>query len=861
MLDRPADISSNESSPVKPTSPKQKRVSNHGLPNNRILDAPSEILTAITAYLNPPCLLSLARVHSRLAAHVQNDNTWHRAFVCQFLGISPEGEIRDDVKSLMIRRSESTWRNEFIVHYRLRRRWERSRNTTITHVPVHSQVSSMYLMPNTGLLSSSIHYGIVSRSLPLSGKILSGYLDASGLRLGRGVGNPNAEFTPDISVCSVSSDGGTARILWGFRNGEVGILTAPRAIDAAKRPVTEYMRCDIIDEHVGGVLDAAWDVASSVVASAGADGTVKLWDSKTMQCLWTSQRNEGPYMPDACLNVAVSLSQGVVVTVLKSGKIVIWTDLQFNGGISSAETKEIRIPCPVPLPDSLETEESVHRVSILRIDAQATIPTILVVYEDDPFFYRISITSSGTVEKAIFGDDAFGALSCVVPFFSSSPNEASFVLTGDRMGCVNVYAWNSHFSSTPIHCVRKFEAYEDGAPVTAIAWNSVTLITGSGRGTTVVWDGLTFEYLRSFSSPVPRIRVRGNHGERNNEPVRQIIIGPEKETLLVSVADRVMAWVAGPVPKNSSGGVRGRHAVGAIKNKNREGTAKYLEQVELHQTISESQSLLQEESKQVQMVYGREREHRAMLETMGLDEGEALEYILMLSREEALQHEISLNPAIHEEGVFDNFDFDGIPSNLTHLVAGPSGSTPSNSGMSTPKRTPRHSHRASPSHSNEKVQVSPPFRPEPMEAGNGDVPLTLPPLSLDSSDEKHFPRMSTSASPPSPTTHRAWSISRSNISRTSSIDSQGSARVVVAGSPMSRKSPAWAGPSQSPAVPRSPQSVKSFSQAVPSQNSVARNLPSVPSSPSMGDDDELDDELRFVLELSLAEARSRGEDV
>ncbi len=75
-------------------------------------------------------------------------------------------------------------------------------------------------MPSNGLLASSLEYGIVSRSFPLSGKILSGYLDASGTRGGLGIGNPNAEFTPNISACGMGADGGTAKVAWGSQAGD-----------------------------------------------------------------------------------------------------------------------------------------------------------------------------------------------------------------------------------------------------------------------------------------------------------------------------------------------------------------------------------------------------------------------------------------------------------------------------------------------------------------------------------------------------------------------------------------------------------------------------------------------------------------
>ena len=50
------------------------------------------------------------------------------------------------------------------------------------------------------ILSTSLQYGVIARSLPLNGKVLKGYLNATGTANGLGIGNPNVEFNPDVSV-------------------------------------------------------------------------------------------------------------------------------------------------------------------------------------------------------------------------------------------------------------------------------------------------------------------------------------------------------------------------------------------------------------------------------------------------------------------------------------------------------------------------------------------------------------------------------------------------------------------------------------------------------------------------------------
>lgn len=85
-----------------------------------LLALPSESLTHVTSFLDPHSLLALAQVNKHLHEHVKDENTWHRAFVFQFLGVGAEGDT-NGTESLMVRRMESTWRKEYIIRWNLRR--------------------------------------------------------------------------------------------------------------------------------------------------------------------------------------------------------------------------------------------------------------------------------------------------------------------------------------------------------------------------------------------------------------------------------------------------------------------------------------------------------------------------------------------------------------------------------------------------------------------------------------------------------------------------------------------------------------------------------------------------------------------
>lgn len=485
------------------------------------------------------------------------------------------------------------------------RRWERSRNVTTTHIPVHAPMSSMHLMPANGLLTSSLEYGIVARSFPLTGKILSGYLGASVGRAGLGVGNPNAEFTPNISACALTSDGGTAKIVWGSRAGDVLFINVPKAMDSGgRRSAAEVKRCSTGDEHNGAVLDATWiDTQARWVFTGGADARVKIWDAKNATNVWTSQPALNSLVPDPCMKVSGSARHGYVVSVSKSGAIHVWMGFNFLQLSSLENIKEVIVGNHVRTTTEGYNPDIAHGIISLHIDPSHKHPSILAVYENDPYFYRIGIDpATSQIHITAFGDPFFFPISTIATYFrpdtsqSDHDKESSVIVVGDCLGCISLYAWDAdpqmiNPRTDAIAPLHKFEAHPDGASITALAWNGLVLVTGSIRGDIRVYDGISFEFLRSFTSPVPRLRggsrttahiANGNEVQDRRsmewERARFILLGQERDVLFAGVGDRVMAWKAGHVPKyprRKQGMVQGRDTSG-LRAKKRDGAAKYL---------------------------------------------------------------------------------------------------------------------------------------------------------------------------------------------------------------------------------------------------------------------------------------------
>ncbi|EEB97196.1 hypothetical protein MPER_03535, partial [Moniliophthora perniciosa FA553] len=183
----------------------------------------------------------------------------------------------------------------------------------------------------------------------------------------------------------MTSDGGTAKIAWGFRNGEVAIMTAAKTMDTKTRSAAKLVRCKVEDQHDGEVLQVAWDASGTVICSAAKDGRAKVWDAKTAQCLWASD-----YLaPDIPVKACVDASNGCVVVAMRSGDIYSWTGLNLShDDIQSVRGRKVRVPCPVEgtQPSPAFTIFSLH----LHAQSDQDI-TIIVAFEGRPTFYRVDL--------------------------------------------------------------------------------------------------------------------------------------------------------------------------------------------------------------------------------------------------------------------------------------------------------------------------------------------------------------------------------------------------------------------------------------------------------------------------------------
>ena len=318
----------------------------------------------------------------------------------------------------------------------------------------------------------------------------------------------------------------------------------------------------------------------------------------------------------------------------------------------------------------------------------------------------------------------------------------------------------------------------------------------------------------------------------------------------------------------------------------------------LSQDIIDSQDIMEDEatfSARAQRARGREHDQRASLATLGLSEVEAVEYVLMLSRDEAnerARHETSAvtgavatsSRQVIDEGVFEG-DFDSVPAPISSdsLMSSPSIVSSNSSGSSSSTSSGRESvtkspithgigsghptpqatrlSRAASSHSsnsssNNKIKISPPYRAEPLEAGmvwgEGEVQGTrlgledhyFPPIDNETTDGRTAdsrPETPSLISDRKGHIGSAWSTpltKKLSLSPSNTKGDKGADRHPL--SSLRSSVPGMApGPSRAPPTASRSQVDATFNSSVVDEN-----------------EDGIDEDLRFALELSLAEAQS-----
>ncbi|KAG9125044.1 hypothetical protein FRC07_009187 [Ceratobasidium sp. 392] len=415
-----------------------------------------------------------------------------------------------------------------------------------------------------------------------------------------------------------------------------------------------------------------------------------------VSCIWTGGYADASHVASdiallvtvPCSKVAVSTPNDIVAAGYGDGTVIVWFEVSTGSSIDPPNLKCVRIP-----PPSIHT----FAPTTLRLHAQSrTTVNVLVHHSGDDHFYRLQIDKdAGLVRRTRFGGGPLGALGVITAEFTkqekedtrtasnsaepsvsatpvgslpttpnpnssslapaplhvtlsapergSAPRARNFVIGGDALGRVCVWDWDGKEElvrkdsddASQLDSLQKEEDTlevrasvvwdaADGEGISAITWSDVVVAVGTNDGDTLIFDSLTQRLLKRITSPSP---ASAHHG---HEGVSQIVV--HGDVLLVGVGGQVIAWQA---VKEAGKGATGWGKAGKAKKSKTGGTAaKWQQRNELNTEISHSLNQLKNESSRSQPALRRARAQAGALAEMGMDESEAVQYLMMLSRDE-----------------------------------------------------------------------------------------------------------------------------------------------------------------------------------------------------------------------------------
>lgn len=1018
---------------------------------------PAEALQRVFQWLDPLSLARSALVSRNWSSVARDDATWRLAFTTIY------------GTSISLRRvAKSSWKQEYIRRTDLVRRWKKSRSPAITtDMRVGNITSIAYSATHNFMLSTSIAYGIASRSDPFKGKVARGFVDAAGVLNGAGIGNPNAEFSPDVTALDIAHE--ASRLAWGFRDGTVALTLLTRQ-GSNPRGMIRSVRFALRGAHAGPVNAIAFDLnkpggertqkaranldedVAETLVTGGEDGVVKLWTPLRALPLWVSGLPATPATPGtpaaAIVKIDYDADRGIIVAGTRSGSVAIWTGVNAHAllAISSHAwddelSPELRSSSINDARASLvDQHRNVKRRDVvLPGDVAAPIDqvfldapggSILVHREQDTCLFHIGLNvddadepflttlqpagaevaagkitclradcsaSSGTRAPSSAPSPSVSAVNILGPAPGSMRNldagafaERRFVVAGTDDGKLLAWHLPSPSSSSPPSSISPSFALDvHHTPLTSIDFSPHLFAIGCSDGTIKAFDALSGVLIRTWNDRTAtrhpaRMLAAGQltQDEAARFFVRQIVVG--EESIVAAVGPHVLAWKA----ESALSGLRKRGHNGALSipgfegatsssGSNASGSAphsgrasraanagglpplsKYAQMREIKNELAESSTLLSAEREQRQASYERLRFARGPAEIGGLTEQEALEYAMMLSRDEeearqaskaeqasgmtelarirreeaelqqALEQiELAEGGGVGDESCFtvssqasergvddDEDDDDGDEYGIRSYERSPSSSPSPALSASSPRAwnivQNAGSHHLSTSSSSasrwgdaSKVRTInvPRSARSPSSASQGQGPP--PPSSLQSPE--HWPAMgssnvgsplrlddtapspwSSAPSPPAGSDRPAKGKGRANdgigsnegaVASSSflapsaggdgSESQKGRSRVNHVGSERAPTAPSVSSPSSSPAPSSHPawtgpgSAAGAWAKGTPppwkQQRAVSIASSAAPTVPTMGSSGEDDEELRFAIELSLAEERSR----
>lgn len=548
-----------------------------------VADFVPPILARIFSFLDPVSLARCALVCRAWHAIAALDTTWRAAFMVatgleerETVLLAHEASGDAAWRALRVapalRRMEPSWRAEYTARAALMRRWRKSRTPTILTDPRIAVIDTIALSGSRRFVLSLSHgFSVASRSNAFTGKVAKDFLDAHGFASRTQNGHPNIEFSP--SKTAQATDAYASRIVWGMGSGDISLTTIDWRGQSARgtvhnrlypagrahsAPVTAIgMPCPVghggahTDERHKHQLSTLGDLVMTFTTAA-ADGTIHVWHSKHMEPLWSGSArtpDSDPSIPHAnkITHLEFSPLHGVIVAARLDGTLAIWRDVRVRELLEVYENARYRTPPDAAALDALRrvshvthipTQEAAS-VEHLVLDASSSHIALLVHYANSRVFLRHNLSGS-VVQTLVFGAPNISALTCLRCDFdvrskplplpnamlarirASRLQEHKFVCAGTASGRIGVWEWDADGEPYDVQAQKDewqkshnvlpaerqvrpalvFDAHHNA--VTALAFTPLLILVGCEDGTIKALDALSGTLVRVFNERTAR---------------------------------------------------------------------------------------------------------------------------------------------------------------------------------------------------------------------------------------------------------------------------------------------------------------------------------------------------------------------
>lgn len=678
-----------------------------------------ETLARIFSFLDPLSLSRCAQTCRTWHTLLSQDTTWRAAFWQAFGLAARERDLaavpeRDAAWRALrvapaLRRAAPSWRAEYTQRTALLRRWRKSRMPTILTDPHIARVDEIaWSASHRFVLSLSHGFSVASRSHAHTGKVAKDFLDASGFAARSANGYPNVEFSPATTV--MAADAFASRIVWGLRSGDVTLTTidwrgasargtvhnrAWPAGHAHRAPVTAvglamplaHAHGSHSEERQRLWLSQLGELAATF-ATASADGEIRVWHTHLSAPLWVASARSAKEAPSEATRIThleYVPRHGVIAAARQDGSVVVWTALpllQLVGAAmdqrrADARTQPARdAPALPPAAEAHARPPPTARIPAAQaapithclVDADDDRVALLVQHAGAHVFLRHQLCAEGRVQTWVFGAPGISPITSVrcdwdvrhkpgaLPSALRARLEAQrgathkFVWAGTASGGLGVWEWDAEGEPYDPAAQR---AWQPGAPlaahrhvwpamvleghhnaITALALTTSLLLAGCEDGTIKVFDVLAGTLVRVFHERTAgrhpaRMLASGTLSDDDAARFRVHHIVAADDMLVAAVGLHVLSWRT-----HKDSGTATAYARPAAARRKQVLSDRGRRRADMEEAVHDGQALVLEDREVRAHADARQRAMHLRLQG-DMDDDAALDYALMLSQADA----------------------------------------------------------------------------------------------------------------------------------------------------------------------------------------------------------------------------------